>query len=458
MKKFISFILLFVSLFSLFGCDKESADLIFTEYEYSIKSGEAVAISNAPSGVKYEIVNNKYKNLKIDSQTGVLTFDSTIPNYTQILVIAKYEEKVSTPCIVTLYYQYEKSTVTFTNLSTYVSNNEDINAISSMNYSVVYSLKNEVKGITINKDTGKVTYSPIVENGTIYTVVANSHGSTNEMTFMAMTEGFVRSTVTRQALSKTDKTIPAIYPLDFSGSELSEEEGIVAVLNTKNVPLDKKYYNYNSAKKQVEITPSYVDELDYGVTTLKIVTKRNTIFVDLDVVTKFIYTPEDLASIDDSEEALSGYYILMKDIDLTDYLSKNGAGYNDGKGWTPIGSYVDTLDTNIATQYSFKGTFDGNGHVISGLYANRKDTYSFNAGLFGYITNTATIKNLGVEGELTVSSYSGGFVGSNSGVVENCWSNVKMNVSSGEDSYRYVGGYVGNNFGTIRNCYSIGEV
>ena len=460
MKKILTFILVLLSILTLTSCKDEAeiGDLKFTQYEYNLKSGESVAVKDAPSNTTYEIVNNQNKNIKIDAKTGVVTFDSTIPNYSQILVVARCGEEVSTPCVVTLYYEYVLSDIRFTNRSTYISNNEYINAVSSMNYSVRYHLKNEVKGISINQDTGKVTYAPIVEDGTVYTIVANSHGSISEMTFIAMTKGFVRAQVTRQALSKTEKTIPAVYPLDFSESELDSSEGIVTVLNSLNEPLDEKYYNYNLNKNQLEIDPSYVDLLPYGVTTLKIVTKRNTINVDLDVVTKFIYSAEDLDSIDDSEEALSGYYILMKDIDLTEYLSADGAGYNDGKGWTPLGSYTDTLDTTVATKFSFKGTFDGNGHVISGLYANRKDIASFNAGLFGYITSSATIKNLGVVGELTVSSYSGGLVGSNSGLIENCWADVKMDVYSGESDYRYVGGFVGNNFGTITNCYSIGDV
>ena len=459
MKKILLLILSFLSFFVVSSCsDSEEVDLVFTQYEYQIRSGEAVAIKDAPSGTVYEIVKNPSDLIQIDSQTGVLTFSSQIPNYSQILVIAKKGDVVSQPCVVTLYYDYEISDVNFTNISKYISNNEYINAVSSMNYSVRYELKDEVKGISINQDNGKVSFAPIVEDGTVFTIVANSHGSTSEMTFIAMTKGFVRSKVNRQALTKTDKTIPAVYPIDFSESELDETDGIVTVLNSYNEPLDEKYYYYNYSKNQLEISPDYVDLLPYGVTELKIVTKRNTISVDLDVVTKFIYTAEDLASIDDSEEALSGYYILMKDIDLSSYLSKDGAGYNDGKGWTPIGLYTDSIDKTVATKYSFKGTFDGNGYKISGLYANRKDVVSFNAGLFGSITNSATIKNLGVEGELTVSSYSGGFVGLNEGTIENCWANVEMNVESGEASYRYVGGFVGNNLGNIVDCYSIGAV
>ena len=458
MKRLIIFILMIISSFTLISCETSVNDLKFTQSEYLLKSGEAVSIIDAPIGVNYEILNNEYSGLNINSTTGVITFDSTIPNYSQILVVAKYENIVSVPCVVTLYYTYENSEVNFTNRSDYIVNNEYIAATSSLNYAVQYYLKNEVTGISIDKDSGKVSFSPLVENNTIFTVVADSHGSKTEKTFIAMTEGFVNCEVTRQALSKTEKTVPAIYPLDFSSSEINGEDGFVTVLNSTNEKLDEKYYTYNKSKEQLEIDPSYVDLLTYGDSTIKIVTKRNTINVTLSVVTKFIYTPEDLASIDDSVEALSGYYILMKDIDLTDYLSPSGEGYNDGKGWTPIGSYVDTLDTSIATEYSFKGTFDGNGHVISGLYSNRKDTASFNAGLFGYTTSTSTIRNLGVVGSLKVSSYSGGLVGSNSGVIENCFADVDMDVSSGEAVYRYVGGFVGNNFGTISNCYSLGEV
>lgn len=461
MKKILILLLLTISVFSLNACKKkkEVPDLIFTQREYQLISGQSVSVIDAIDGISYEIVNNEYSSVKIDSKTGVITFDTSIPNYSQVLVIAKYQGKQSQPCTVTLYYDWEESDVNFTNLSPYIVNNEYINAVSSLNYAVTYSLKEEVKGIAINKNSGKVSYSPIVKDGTNYTIVADSHGSKIEMTFIAMTKGFVNAIVDRQVLSKTEQTIPAVYSLDFSESEISEEDGIVAVLNSKNEQLDQKYYSYNVAKNQVEIAPSYVDELPYGETTLKIITKRNTVYVELDVVTKFIYTPEDLASIDDSKEALSGYYILMTDIDLTEYLSPEGAGYNDGKGWTPIGSYVDeALDLNIATEYAFKGTFDGNGHTISGLYANRKDAASFNAGLFGYTTNKSIIKNLGVEGKLYVSSYSGGLVGVNSGLIENCWSNVDIDVYSGEDVYRYVGGFVGNNNGIIENCYSLGEV
>ena len=458
MKKiFYLFFMVLLSLM-LYACDKKEVQLEFKQHEFSLKSGERVELKEDFKNTTFEFVNNNNTNIKIDANTGVITFTTDILNYQQLLVVAKNGDEVSEPCVVTLYYDYGSSVVSFTNKSDYIMNNEYVNAVSSMNYSVRYYLKEVVSGISINEDSGKVSFAPIVANGTKFTVVADSHNSKCEKEFTFINDGLVEAVVDKQALSKTEKTIPAVYPLDFSKSDLTAEDGIVTVLNSFNEPIDEKYYDFDKENSQLVIQPDIVDEFSYGSNILKIVTERNIVTVELCVVTKFIYTASDLASIAESQESLSGYYILMNDIDLTEYLSEDGEGYNDGKGWNPIGSYVDTLDTNVATKDAFKGTFDGNGHVITGLYASRKDVNSFNAGLFGYITSTATIKNLGVTGSLNVSSYSGGFVGYNGGVIENCWADVDIEVYTGEGAYRYVGGFVGNNFGTVKNCYSIGNV
>lgn len=449
-------VLSFLALVSLSGCkNNDNIELKFTQREYELKTGEKIEVEGSYKDVKYQIINNPFESISLDADSGTFTFDDTIPNYTQVMAVATYKEFVSEPCVVTLTYDYQVSDVHFTNMSTYIVNNEYVNAVSSKNYSVMYSLKEEVAGISIESETGKVSFAPIVKDGTKFTVVANSHGSTKEQEFSAMTEGFVEALTYRQALEKDNEIVSAFYPLDFSKST-STEGKVIALVDSLNNLVASEHYSYDEVNKKLEIKASILSSLNVGVNNFKIITERNSVAITLDVITKFINTVDDLVSINNSMESLAGYYILMNDLDLSDYL--NNEGYNEGKGWTPIGLYTDTLDTTIATQYSFKGTFDGNGHVIRGLYANRKDTASFNAGLFGYITSTATIRNLGVEGELTVSSYSGGLVGSNNGLIENCWANVNMEVSSGENAYRYVGGLVGNNFGTVRNCYAIGNV
>lgn len=80
--------------------------------------------------------------------------------------------------------------------------------------------------------------------------------------------------------------------------------------------------------------------------------------------------------------------------------------------WTPIGGDSD---------WSFGGTFDGQGHTIRGLCINATTD---NQGLFGYIDKSAIVQNLIVTGSVTTSKeYTGGIVGRslrNKGTVRNC--------------------------------------
>ena len=74
-----------------------------------------------------------------------------------------------------------------------------------------------------------------------------------------------------------------------------------------------------------------------------------------------IWTWNDLNTVRDNP---GGSYILMNDLD------EATAGYDelvgdtaDGQGWQPIGT----------AQNPFKGTFDGNGNTISGIFIYRPD-------------------------------------------------------------------------------------
>jgi len=115
-----------------------------------------------------------------------------------------------------------------------------------------------------------------------------------------------------------------------------------------------------------------------------------------------------------------------------------------GVTWTPIGT----------SSAPFTGTFDGNGMTISNLTINNPS--SDYQGLFGMISTTATVKNVGVTGNITGKNYVGGVVGYNRGTVENCYS--ACDVSGNQ----YVGGLVGVNdytgIGTVKNCYTTGNV
>ena len=126
-------------------------------------------------------------------------------------------------------------------------------------------------------------------------------------------------------------------------------------------------------------------------------------------------------------------FVLSEDIDLSSI-----------DNWTPIG------DSSTNNSYIFKGTFDGNGHVIKNLKINNPSkSYQ---GLFGF-TDNATIQNVGLENvNITGQDYVGGLVGSCYSTFSNCY--VTGNVSGSGD----VGGLVGCTNATITNCYTAVDV
>ena len=122
------------------------------------------------------------------------------------------------------------------------------------------------------------------------------------------------------------------------------------------------------------------------------------------------------------------------DIDLT------------GKDWTPIGTDYDN---------SYKGTFDGGGHTITGLTFTTNDEY---AGLFGWLNRAGTVKNVVMEGvQITSNQIYGGSIG---GVVGYSWGTIEnCSVSGSVSGTVYVGGVVGVQIGgSITGCSSSATV
>ena len=125
---------------------------------------------------------------------------------------------------------------------------------------------------------------------------------------------------------------------------------------------------------------------------------------------------------------------LTADIDLT------------GKDWTPIGTDYDN---------SYKGTFDGGGHTITGLTFTTNDEY---AGLFGWLNRAGTVKNVVMEGvQITSNQIYGGSIG---GVVGYSWGTIEnCSVSGSVSGTVYVGGVVGVQIGgSITGCSSSATV
>jgi len=190
----------------------------------------------------------------------------------------------------------------------------------------------------------------------------------------------------------------------------------------------------------------------------------------------FIRTWYDLDNVRDD---LTGYYILMNDLDANTpgYTELASDVANQGKGWQPIAT--------SSNNETFTGAFDGQGYKIKDLFINRP--WEGEVALFGFVGEGSVIKNIGlvdadVTGEFAVSALvgtservtvtncyatgsvtgievAGGLVGINmGGTVKNsyCTCSVSGRLEFGGFA---IGGLVGDNEeGTISNCYATGSV
>ena len=166
-----------------------------------------------------------------------------------------------------------------------------------------------------------------------------------------------------------------------------------------------------------------------------------------------IYDAEQLAHLAElvnngqlsySHNVPNATFVLADDIDLS------------GINWTPIGIDSDNF---------FQGTFDGNGHVISGLTID--NSTSDYQGLFGYLhsghnpdTHTAIIKNVAlVDASVKGKDYVGALVGyaDSEDFMDMLFTN-NYAIGSVSGAY-YVGGLVGwVECASIASCYTTGNV
>lgn len=150
--------------------------------------------------------------------------------------------------------------------------------------------------------------------------------------------------------------------------------------------------------------------------------------------------------------------ILTDDIvfhkDLVKSVKAQGASRPNYEEWQPI--------YNNATKYGdgFEGTFDGQGHTISGLfiyYEERYNDYDFgdSLGLFRELEYTANVRNVGVEDSYLRGLYRiGGIAGVSHGSI------VNAHFSGYIEGFGGVGGIAGRNdyYSSIRDSYNEGEL
>ena len=172
-----------------------------------------------------------------------------------------------------------------------------------------------------------------------------------------------------------------------------------------------------------------------------------------------------------------GCYLLSSAQDLTDFaaLVNDGTTTADAKLMADI-TLTERWEGIGTSQNSFNGTFDGQGHTVSGVTGN--------SGLFSVIGSSGTVKRVVVDGSIYSGDGAGGIANSSSGTITQCGfigsvgggggtnnghvagivaysSGLVSNCfNRGSVSARYVGGIVGylTTSGTVRNCYNAGQL
>lgn len=115
------------------------------------------------------------------------------------------------------------------------------------------------------------------------------------------------------------------------------------------------------------------------------------------------------------------------------------------KTWTPVGN----------SDQTYNGTFDGQGHRITGLTITTNSTGGQNATLFDYIGSDGTVKNLQVEVNYNVrqNGAAGGIANANYGTITACSVNGDITASNGA-----AGGIASFNNGSIIGCWYNGQL
>ncbi len=232
----------------------------------------------------------------------------------------------------------------------------------------------------------------------------------------------------------------------------------VKTLTGKHIPLKVMQTDtVRSVKEQIEVSegiPAAVQRLIYAGKQLEDSETLGDYSIQTDSTLHLVlsYAPEGAGTADEpflipDEEQLKvfRYYINEMDPDhgADKYFRLTANIDLGGDEWTPIGNDTDNR---------FKGTFDGDGHTIGGLYIN---TSSDNQGLFGFISG-GTVKNLTVTGSVTGGRYAGGIEGycDLSCTIENCTSECAVTAS-----YGTAGGIAGAfSGGRITGCRNTGAV
>ena len=303
----------------------------------------------------------------------------------------------------------------------------------------------------------------------------------NALTVTAYYEGSSEKTVTGFNLSQDTFSAAGTYSVTVTYTENEVEATAKLSVTVKDkltgisvVEKNKKEYDlYDSINKDdLTVTAHYaaggdvtLDSSDFtvspekftgepGTQTVTVTYQGQTATFTVEVNDPGYRITGDTYEVHTTEGLLAWNKAVQSDLSLNCTLTEN-INMAD-KTWTPVGSYP-----------YYTGTFDGQGHSITGLNAST---------LFGNIDESGVVKNLqlkevtlselsggtgglvwsnygtiaacSVEGTISAWSNPGGIAQTNHGAITGCWFSGTLKISNDGG-----GGIAGWNYGAITACY-----
>lgn len=259
-------------------------------------------------------------------------------------------------------------------------------------------------------------------------------------------------------ISIVPNSIAAVYCSEWTtgAKQLSERQmrGFMARRNMSELDWKNVWTSTNTYPHQkvlpLDYAPKIYDEGKVGEVWTGYIASKYASGDGTKASPYIIETPEQLARLMRDTATAGKYYKLAADIKLND---------TTGEDWTR------NARSWYAGSIEFAGNFDGDGHVVSGIYINTRGTYG---GLFQQVTSGAVIKKVGVtQSAITISgsgSYAGAIIGRITGwavkdfvapVISQCFADHTVSITSDN-----AGGLVGGCGMNVHfdNCFFTGRL
>ena len=332
------------------------------------------------------------------------------------------------------------------------------------NHEAIFSAQTPIDGVTVTPD-GVVTVSADFEGEATLVLVATSQfDSTRTDT----------KTISIKAVRRQDLT--TVYNIDLSGSELSIPLTGITGTVTKVTDRNGDAVTATIGSDKITFTKESLTAVGFGKQTLSLVTD-DVIYdaTNVVIISKVISTKADMLALatyatKEADMVWNGYFLIDSDIDM------------EGSSFNAIQPWANGIKSDGS--HGFKGTIDGQGHIISNVSIAGGGTNKTN--LVGHLATGGVVKNIGfvnvkltdvnpavvafrsngtienifVVGERTADSataYSGALVALNHTGIKNCAVYLYDN-NSISDTQR-IGAFAGKaevKF-TLTNCWAVGQ-